>query len=252
MTVEFRVLKNSATPAIIEQMCLEMDRRMSMGEPNNGRSGDALRWKIGDLNDPDNSKDHYPALMGWFDSIMKQKELYPSLCKGRANLMAYVRQIRPNKLHTDHKPNQGYGHTIILPLRNIEPGVDRTVVFDHSTYVCPTVEKISAVNAQNRILDAHRNGPAVGNHIKQYQLEHLPPLINRLRVAGVFEYRLGDAVYFDGHALHASSNWKKYSPDRLHKDYVLIHTTDPNGLSFNESLVTHELLASDNPALRDD
>jgi hypothetical protein len=242
MTVDFRVLKNSATPAVIEQMCLEMDRRMSMGEPDLGRAGDAHRWKIGNIGDADNPKEKYPVLTSWIHSTIQQEKLHLPPWNCRITFMAYVRQVRSNRLHTDHNPNQGRGHTILLPLRNIEPGVDRTVVFDHSTYVCPTVEKISSVDAQNRIIfDAHKNGPVIGNYIKQYQLEHLQPAINHLRVAGVFEYNLGDAVCFDGHALHASSNWQKHSPDRLHKDYVLIHTTDSKGRNFHKSLVTHEL-----------
>jgi hypothetical protein len=236
MTVDFRVLKNSATPAVIEQMCLEMDRRMSMGEPDTGRTADSHRWKIGNIGNADNSKEKYPVLTNWIQSIIQQEKLHLPPWNGRITLMAYVRQVRSNRLHTDHNPNQGRGHTIILPLRHIEPGVDRTVVFDYSTWVDPKVELIQSHNARIRILDAHETAPIIDDHQKRYQLEHLSPVVNRLRIAGVFEYNLGDAVCFDAHALHASSDWQKHSPNRSYKDYLLVHTTDSRGWNFQESL----------------
>ena len=229
MTVDFRILQDMVDYQQLAHICDEMDQCLQDNHVNidEGRTHNSDRFKIL------NKLETYPHTRSLVELIKHQA--IPST--ERVTMVAFVRQHHSNMIHTDNNPNQGTGHTVILPLRHVSPGTDRTVVFDHSTFVPPTQERISARSAQQRILEAQRQLPAMADHVSRYQLEHCGDVVNHLRVAGVFEYRLGDAVCFDAHALHASSDWKLHTPQRTHKDYLLLHTTHRDGLLYPESVV---------------
>lgn len=227
MTVDFRILQDMVDSQQLAHLCDEMDQCLQDRGTNvdEGRTHNSDRFKI--LNELET----YPHTRSLVELIKHQA--IPNT--EPVTMVAFVRQHHSNMIHTDNNPNQGRGRTVLLPLRNIVEGVDRTVVFDHSTFVPPTQERISALAAQQRILEAQSQLPAMADHVSRYQLEHCGQVVNHLRVAGVFEYRLGDAVAFDAHALHASSDWNRHSPERTHKDYLLIHTTHRDGLTYRQS-----------------
>ena len=218
MTVDFRVLHDVVSTAELEQICAEMDQCLERETlPDMGRTAMARRYRI-------NAQQHlYPITQQFAMRVMED------LPDEMLTFMAFVEQHRSNSLHTDNHPNQGRGHSILLPLRHVTPGVDRTVVFDHSTITDLRQEQIDAYQAQQRIIHSARKWPHRGDHQRRYQLEHCDSVVDHMTVAGVFEYRLGDAVCFDAHAIHAGSDWQRHSPERQHKDYLLIHTTIKQG-----------------------
>lgn len=228
MTVDFRILENMVDSQQLAHICDEMDQCLQQQVVDTGRAGHvgyADRYKILDQL---HLHPHTQAVVSEINSRAVPDDEVMTLC-------AYVRQFKSNNLHTDNNPNQGRGRTVLLPLRNIVEGVDRTVVFDHSTITDPDHERVDAHEAKRRILAAAKNGPWLADHVSRYQLEHCGPVVNHLRMAGVFEYRLGDAVSFDAHALHASSDWNRHAPQRTHKDYLLLHTTHRDGWNYRQS-----------------
>ena len=228
MTVFFQVVKDIVNRSQLDRVCEEMDLRMQQAEVDPGRNpvGFASRYKI--LHQLGQHPHTQAMVTDLVDRCIPEDE--------RPTLIAFVRQHQSNFLHTDNNPNQGRGRTVLLPLRNIVEGVDRTVVFDHSTITDPRSDILDASEAKTRILAEARQRPPVADHMVRYQMEHCGPVVDHLRMAGVFEYRLGDAVSFDAHALHASSDWNRHSPERTHKDYLLMHTTHRDGLNYPESL----------------
>jgi len=201
----FLILHHTVTLTQIDGLCGEMDRAMMM-HPEPGRRPGTDRYTVR------GHESDYPHLNQWLASLpLPQDQLI--------TFTAFVRQTASSGLHTDHNPRQGRGYSVLLPLRSIRD-TDATVVFAESA------------DHQHRF--SLLNNPHTP-HRATLNLGHCPSWCDRLTLLGIYHYRLGSAVLFDAHRLHCSTDWRTTTPGRLHKDYVLVHTTQRDSLTYRET-----------------
>lgn len=225
---DFQTLRSIVDNKTISLLCDEMDTVLKEQSPQQGRRPGTDRYLV-----KKNITPQYTSVNNWAESILNNHFNSTGYCIG---FLSYVRQKESNALHVDANPNQSLRYTVLLPLRDIS-ATDCTVVFDYSTQQDDSTKKVSS---QQALLQAEQEcrrnqNKEHDNYAVKYNLTHVPDWVNKLPLAGVFRYRLGDAVLFNGHLLHCSNDWKKIDPERSHKDYVLMHISEASSKTFQET-----------------
>lgn len=224
---DFQTLCSIVDNKTISLLCDEMDTVLKEQLPQLGRKPGTDRYLV-----KKNITPQYTLVNNWAELILNN---YFDPTQYNVGFLSYVRQKESNGLHMDANPNQDSSYTVLLPLRDIS-ATDCTVVFDYSAQQ----DDSKKVSYQQALLQAEQEcrknrNKEYDNYAVKYNLTHVPDWVNKLPLAGVFHYRLGDAVLFNGHLLHCSNDWKKINPERPHKDYVLMHILKASSKTFQET-----------------
>lgn len=217
------MIKDAVDTATIDLLCSEMDRVLEEHTSEQGRSTEAMRYRVVRHKTP-----HYPLINDAIEPLV-HRYLDPDLY--HAGFVAYVRQVDSNGLHADANPTQGEVYTLLLPLRHVDT-TDTTVVFDHDT---SSTKQMGHNEALLRAEMSYRDHTEHYQHRERLHLTHLKGWIDRMPLKGVFPYRLGDAVLFNAKLLHCSNDWKALNPHRSHKDYVLVHVQHRDSKTHQET-----------------
>ena len=220
---DFQVIKDAVDTDTITALCSEMDRVLSDHAPEQGRTTEAMRYRVEKYRTPD-----YPLVNDVVEPLVHR---YLDPDQYRAGFVAYVRQVASNGLHADANPAQGEVYTLLLPIRHVDT-TDTTVVFDHDT---SSTKRMGHNEALLRAEMSYRDHPAQHRHKERLHLTHLRDWIDRMPLKGVFPYRLGDAVLFNAKLLHCSNDWKALNPQRQHKDYILAHVQHRDSETFQST-----------------